>query len=217
MDLVTLKYKVNIYRRFFYWRAQCCIYIHVPKAAGTSISQSIYGRPLGHYSALKIRKTFPRLFERTFVFSFVRNPWDRVLSAYLFARKGRTETMGVRNPDQYRIPAFASFERFVLEWLPTQDIASLDFIFQPQHHFVCDGSDQLLTAYLGRVEDMQSGLTEVSARLGRTIEVGRVNSTRVAGKGYRYAYLSDRMVEAVAEVYSKDIDLFGYTFEANGG
>lgn len=185
--------------------------MHVPKVAGTSINKALYGRPLGHYSAQKIRAKFPRLYERCFVFSFVRNPWDRVLSAYRFAAKGRTEIMGVRNPSQYQIPEFGSFERFVIEWLSRREIAQLDYIFQPQHQFVTDDHGVSIVDFVGSFENINSDIAVIERRLGRAIALPRANVTSKSPE-YISAYKSQEMIDLVAQIYQEDIRMFKYEF-----
>ncbi|SEF40124.1 Sulfotransferase family protein [Alcanivorax sp. DSM 26293] len=207
------KWRLNLYRRKKFWADAGCIFIHVPKAAGTSVNHALYGRTLGHYSALEIEKTFPRLFERAFTFTLVRNPWDRALSAYRFARQGQTDSMGVLNPGQYQIPGFDSFERFVNDWLPAQDLLKTDFIFQPQSHFACDANGEIMVDFVGKVESLNKDMQIVSARLGRNISVGKSNSTRLAGTDYRSAFTSNEMIDAISTLYRNDVNKFGYCFE----
>jgi hypothetical protein len=208
-----LKEKVNIYRRYPHWSRLNCIFVHVPKAAGTSVNKALYGRTLGHYTAAEIQGKFPELYERAFTFSLVRNPWDRVLSAYRFACVGRTDSMGVHKPGQYRIPEFESFERFVCDWLPKQDVESLDYIFRPQWMFVFGESGQLMVDHLGRVEAMDETVAILSQKLGKQVLIRNENSTRVAMVDYRESYKSSSMVDVVGALYRRDIENFGYKFE----
>lgn len=205
-------HKINIYRRYRHWAKAKCIYIHVPKAAGTSINKAIYGRTLGHYRAEEIKHCFPDLFHKSYVFSIVRNPWSRALSAYQFARQGRTDSMGVNNPKQYQIPAFDSFESFLNEWLIQQNTLTLDFIFQPQSHFVCNNQDELITNYIGKVETLSDNINEISQTLQRDIIVPHANKTS-NGQKYHDFYLNQDMINIIAKIYQKDIALFGYTFD----
>ena len=65
------------------------IFVHIPKAAGTSIALSIFGELPYHYKAIDYIVFFGRkTFNQYFKFAFVRNPWDRVYSAYTYLRKG---------------------------------------------------------------------------------------------------------------------------------
>nr|WP_298248903.1 sulfotransferase family 2 domain-containing protein [uncultured Halomonas sp.] len=191
-----------------------CIFVHVPKAAGTSVNKALYGRTLGHYSATEIHNKFPGLYKKCFTFSMVRNPWDRALSAYRFATVGRTDSMGIHDPSQYQIPQFESFERFVLEWLQSQCVEELDFVFKPQWVFVCNDTRQVMVDHLGKVESMDRTVSVLSEKLKRKIVIGNENMTASRDeKGYCKAYVRQEMVEIVRSVYSADVEIFGYEFE----
>ena len=208
---MNLAYRVNLYRRYFHWKKANAIFIHVPKVAGTSINKALYGRTLGHYRAIEIANSFPRLFEQAFTFSLVRNPWSRVFSAYQFARMGQTESMGIANPKQYQLPEFETFERFVLEWLKYQDIKQLDFVFQPQYHFLTDIQGKLMINHIGKLESLDTELPLIEENLKRKLSVSHQNKTN-QGESFQAQYSNDAMIETIAELYSKDITLFGYQF-----
>jgi len=207
----SIIHQLNLYRRYPYWSKAQCVYIHIPKAAGTSINKALYGRTLGHYQALEIRKKFPQLFKKSFVFSIVRNPWSRTYSAYKFAKMGRTESMGVNNPAQYQIPEFESFEQFIFDWLMKKNIVECDYIFQPQHLFVCDKKGNIMTDFIGKVENITDDFHLISKQLGREITLPFTNKTSNIND-YKVAYRNKEMIEAVAKIYQKDIELFGYQF-----
>ncbi|CAH7388204.1 conserved hypothetical protein [Vibrio chagasii] len=209
--LYNIRYQLNLYRRYSYWKDAKCIYIHVPKAAGTSINRAIYGRTLGHYKAREISSKFPSLYENSFVFSFVRNPWSRLLSAYKFVKKGRTETMGVRNLKQYQVPEFESFERFLMEWLPKKKLNELDFIFQPQYLFLLNENRQPIVDFIGKIENFDDDIEFVEGRLGYSLDIEHHNSTKDGGC-YKDEYKNKAMINMVRELYSEDIKIFGYEF-----
>ncbi|MFV8570535.1 sulfotransferase family 2 domain-containing protein [Marinobacter sp. SBS5] len=213
MSIRVLKERINIYRRYPHWSKLKCIFVHVPKAAGTSVNKALYGRTLGHYSAAEIQSKFPELYERAYTFSLVRNPWDRVLSAYRFACVGRTDSMGVRNPGQYKIPEFESFERFVCEWLPQQKAEELDYIFRPQWMFVCDDQGEVMVEHLGRVEAMDRTAKLLQQKIGREVLIRNENATNGLKADFRSEFVKPSMVDIVETIYSKDIELFGYGFE----
>jgi hypothetical protein len=181
----------------------------VPKAAGTSINKAIYGRTLGHYRAAEIEKKFPNLYFDCFTFSFVRNPWDRLFSAYKFAKAGGTESMGVSSPEKYKIPEFESFERFVFEWFYKKDIEKEDYIFQPQWCFLCDQESNIMVDYVGKTESLEKDIQFVESKIARRLDIMRVNSTSQE-TGFEKAYTHPDMIEVVRLKYKKDINLFGY-------
>ena len=187
------------------------MFIHVPKVAGTSINHALYGRTLGHYSALEIKNKFPTLFNDSFTFSFVRNPWDRLLSAYHFAKQGRTETMGMRNSKQYKIPEFDSFESFVLEWLAHKNVDELDFVFQTQSRFLVDVNGELLPDYIGKLESIDESINYIESKINRKLHISHANKVERKGT-YRSYYISQKMVDIVHDKYRSDINLFEYNF-----
>ncbi|WP_417522232.1 hypothetical protein, partial [Marinobacter sp.] len=136
-----------------------------------------------------------------------------VLSAYRFACVGRTDSMGVHKPGQYRIPEFESFERFVCEWLPKQDIERMDYIFRPQWMFVCNGQGEVMVDHLGRLEEMDDTVAMLSEKLEKQVLIRNENSTRAAMIDYREYYKNSNMVDVVGSLYRRDIDNFEYKFE----
>ena len=75
---------------------------------------------------------------------------------------------------------------------------------------LADADGKLLSDYVGRVEDMQASYDAICARIGipnRPLE--QVNSTR---RGDYRQYYDQQLIDGVAELYRRDLDLFGYGF-----
>lgn len=207
----SLRLAMDLRRRKPWWEREGVLFIHVPKAAGTSVSKALYGRSLGHFYAADVRRAFPSAFDHWFSFSLVRNPWARLLSAYVFARTGRTESAGVYQYQRYLAdPRFHSFERFVLEWLPEADLANEDNIFREQWRYLCDEDGTVLLDHVGRVENMDDTIALLEERLGRHLVVGHSNVLG-AGNEFRQRYTKE-MIRTVGDIYARDIDLLGYDF-----
>ena len=195
---------LKLLHRYHYWKRARCIFIHIPKAAGTSINHALYKRTLGHYSIEEISNRFPKLVNSVYTFSFCRNPFDRLISAYQFVKAGRTKHMGIQNPAQYNIPEFKTFDRFVCEWLSQRNPDSLDFVFRPQSLFVCI-DDQIKVDFVGKVEDMATDIVEVENSLGRKLEIKKLNRTNK-----KRLSVSSESLNIIAKLYQKDFKLFGY-------
>lgn len=152
----------------------------------------------GHISLNEIR---PFLGEDTFSgyfkFAFIRNPFDRFISYCAFM----TRDDG----------AFERDPRGVMRHFLFKDRPIDHLLFVPQHSFITDESGGLLTDAVGRVEQMQESYDAICARLGiPTEQLEKVNTS--GRKDYR-RYYDPSLVDAVATLYRKDLDLFGYGFD----
>ena len=113
-----------------------CIFIHIPKTAGTSVSETLFGRASRHVPYFEYERANPWKFRRYFKFAFVRNPWDRLVSTYFFLHKGGMNEADRRWAAQH-IPAYPDFDTFVRDWVTPGNVRSWVH-FLPQHYFICD-------------------------------------------------------------------------------
>ena len=63
------------------------IFFHVPKAAGTSLRRALYDSKSFHIPAIRYRIADAERFSNYFKFCIVRNPWDRLLSAFRYLHR----------------------------------------------------------------------------------------------------------------------------------
>lgn len=164
----------------------------------------------------------------------MRNPWDRVHSAYL-GKRGTHHFRKVRefyNMSNRGIPTFAQFVRFIR----TQDPSQMDRHWRPFHARCATGVGQRGIGaapwdMVGRLEDgLDEYIREALWRMGARIDLPeealqkniknitlRINRSKYpAGKSHSWAYLehgSRELVDIVGEVYRMDIERFGYTFD----
>jgi hypothetical protein len=205
--------RLRAYRRSNVFRRTGVVFIHVPKAAGTSIAETVFGRFVGHFGVVDVLAACPPDVQALPRFSVVRNPWDRVVSAWTFARAGSglggSTTVRIHAARQYRVPAFERFDTFVSEWLAVRDVERLDGVFRPQSAYVTDATGELRLDHLGRLEQLAETEAWLSSVLGRKIEFGRANTS--SHEHYRSYYTSETR-RKVGEIYARDIALFGYEF-----
>jgi sulfotransferase famil protein len=201
-------------RRAKYWRRAGIVFIHVPKAAGTSFNEALYGRFIGHPHALDVRRWAPADVRALPSFSVVRNPWDRLVSAWRFARQGRgqgeTYRAGMWLPERYQGPEFETFDGFVRQWLAGRDIGKLDGVFQPQSLFLCDKEGRLLVDHVGRLEDLAPTYAFIEAKVGAMPALGQANRSGDA-IDYRTLYTPE-LAALVGRIYAEDVERFGYRF-----
>lgn len=196
-----------------------CIFVHVPKTAGVSISRELFGNLSGGHTPIATyeRVFSKRDFESFFKFAFVRNPWDRLYSAYRFLKSGGMSE-GDRRWAEQNLSGITGFSEFVTDHLRRSRILSSSH-FIPQYRFLCrPGSKQVLVDFVGRYESLDRDFRTVKQRMGLDTPGGLPHFNRgKSGAGdYRAAYTPETR-RVVADVYREDIELFHYDFEQISG
>jgi hypothetical protein len=187
------------------------IFIHIPKAAGTSIARSIYGMNVGHRKASDYIAVSDSEFKKYYRFSFVRNPWDRAISAYNFVKQGGTSLVQPLPNDIYKSSMFDTFDTFVTEWLQHQDLGKIDIVFEPQYKYIFDYNDNLLVDFVGKIENIEIDLKKVKSQINIKTELQQLNKSNRRQEGYKSHYKSET-AEIIERLYSNDIALFNYKF-----
>ena len=171
-----------------------------------------------------------------FKFAFVRNPWDRLVSWYsmvstadaaethqiLLNRKEKRRLERARRMKQtgdrlllwrYVVDNSSTFEEFVKNC--TGEIEVKPGVFYSfaynQLDYVSDGDGNLLVDFVGRFENFQNDLLEVSNRLG--IELKSVPHDNRSAHIHYSSYYTPETRMIVGERFKRDIEYFGYEFE----
>jgi chondroitin 4-sulfotransferase 11 len=198
--------KIDIIRRRSIWKKNHAIFVHVPKAAGVSVNNAIYGRPLGHFYASDIKRICPKTFNNIFTFSVVRHPVERLYSAYTFARNGGTNVMGMYKSSYYtNHPDFETFERFVNNWLSKKELAKLDGVFCPQYLYLFDKEDQLLVDKVYQLEKIENYYDEISQNIYKPFSLDHHN---ISDK--KISHITDELKDTIYQLYRKDFELLDY-------
>ena len=189
-----------------------CIFVHIPKAAGISVAMALFGNLAGgHNTARHYRVVFGRDFWRYFKFTFVRNPYTRLVSAYEFLRGGGHPAWPTNRRFRDEVLSeYRDFSDFVLRWLqPREEWPEPHF--RPQHEFLELGG-RLVMDFVGRVERIDVDFSKVCDRLGIQAQLERLNPTTTSEKQGTLGdyYVSDAVERRVRDLYAKDFELFGY-------
>lgn len=189
-----------------------CIFVHIPKAAGISINKALfdnYGG--GHKIAQKYKRIFgPLVFKKYYKFTFVRDPYTRLLSAYKFLKKGgfhlndRETVWAEENLSEFR-----SFDDFVRNWINERSIWSY-MHFKPQYYFVCDNNSNLMVDFVGKFENIEVDFEKVCQQLNVENRLQHHNKTTRENEDWK-SYYSDYSLKKVAEIYRKDFEIFNYS------
>jgi hypothetical protein len=190
-----------------------CIFIHIPKTAGVSISKSLFGNYTDHANIDWYLENYHRnTVKNYFKFAFVRNPWDRLYSAYSFLKRGGMYPVDA-NFYEKNLSHLSSFEEFIMDWLDDRTMESFPH-FIPQYKFLTSKSDQnlLLMNFIGRFENIEKDFQYVCRILHfKKKELLKENITDGISEKYFEMY-SNEMKRKVQELYEKDIEFFKYSF-----
>ena len=224
-------------------RQHQCLFVHVPKSAGQSIEQFFMDRlgldwetgraevlmgdnpdrsrgtqKLAHLSAFEyVHDGFVDAdeFESLFKFTFVRNPYERLVSEYRY-----------RNYFHHH-----SFSDFVHNKLPRPGWDDKYRHVMSQYEMLHDLHGRLLVDFVGRFESLQQDFDTVCRRLGiEDSELPHRNPSNKKSRNLKrrfrnflfrngendkrhYTEFYDEHTRAtVTELYRKDIETFGYRF-----
>tara|TARA_Y100000310_G_C20552192_1_gene748657 strand:+ start:306 stop:866 length:561 start_codon:yes stop_codon:yes gene_type:complete len=177
-----------------------CIFIHVPKTGGNSI-KTILGLHRHLHSPASHKPE--ELLSEYFSFSFVRNPWDRLVSSYVYLKNGGMGSKLDMDAKEKYIDNFKTFKDFVLNidqtGLPNQQHLR-------QQTFWIDRE----LDFIGKFENLQQDFNKVCDKLD--ILKQELPHTNKTNHKHYTEYYDDETRQIVAEKYAKDIEYFGYEF-----
>jgi hypothetical protein len=196
------------------------IFVHIPKAAGSSISaalkESATRKPWARKAGTK-HETMAEFFERTgamesgpegqeipdyrsyFKFAFVRNPWERMASLYCYLHQTKYEG---------EIRALGSFSKFV-EAAASHAVPWIEGLhsIRPQSDFVTAQDGSPLVDAIGCHETLASDFQKICLKLGITAELPHRNRSEQPPCDVEY---DEAARAAVGRLYAADIERFGY-------
>lgn len=234
-----------------------CVFVHVPKAAGQSVEsvfveragltwenrESLLLRPnadprmgpprLAHLMAqeyVELGHMTAEQFKQYFTFSFVRNPWARLVSEYNYRR-----LLGDKNFQ-------CSFKTFLFKRFPTPESDNHNLVNDyyrhiiPQWKFLYDQEGNQLVDFIGKFETLQQDFNTVCQQLNideillphknKTLPSGikqrselkikqmlaKMGFSSFAPQRHYSCYYDDESKAFVEHFYQKDIELFDYQF-----
>jgi len=220
-----------------------CIFVHIPKTAGQSIEyfflklanltwetraplllrynpDPLLGpESLAHLTAseyIDCGHITPNVFNSYYKFSFVRNPWDRLVSEYKYREHSKNY----------------SFKKFLFKHLPEPGPSDDYRHIIPQYDFLFDPNGNQLVDFIGKFEKLQEDFDIVCQILGiKESKLLHINQSKLSShrfiyykklfsllnrnisnkKNYTDFYDNDSL-EFVSRMYEKDIKTFAYTF-----
>lgn len=185
------------------------IYKHIPRTAGTSLKEILPEGTfiLGHdyygegYKHLHLHME-PYL--KRFVLSFVRNPYDRAVSAFFYLNSGGNNPLDEIEKEKYIAQYHSDFNAFVENAFPW---------IRDQIHFISQWAwiyrnNIRLCNYVGKFETINDDLQELSKIIPlKSIELPERNK---AEHSHYEDYYTAKTKKIIYDNYRDDFKLFGY-------
>ena len=200
------------------------ILIHVPKAAGNSIKM-VYEKDgliawshnlrKSNYTRFpdsrlaKLTNRFYFLFKHFyFTFAVIRNPWDRVFSAYKYLSKGGNCQEDQDDCNKY-IVDYKDFKDFVRHGLSNASKTQIHFI--PQTFWFCDNNNNVLVNEVIKLDNLEESLAKIMRRFNKNhYKLPVANKSN--SLDYRQFY-NEETIAIVKGIYKQEIELFNFNFE----
>ncbi|WP_111498264.1 MULTISPECIES: sulfotransferase family 2 domain-containing protein [Marinobacter] len=186
------------------------IFVHIPKAAGTAIHESLFGRVsgLGHASAEKYMKIYGlAAYNAKFKFTFVRNPYDRFVSAYQYLAAGGNNSYD-RSFSERKMAGFNDFEDFVINGFDKDPEIRKFFHFRKQVDFITVGG-QLCVDFVGRYENLEKDFKYIASFIGEGKDLRESNRT-ANRQPYQSFYDNEQVRRIVHDYYRDDFETLDY-------
>lgn len=187
------------------------IFIHIPKNGGTSVCDALgMGKSL-HYTYKWYDKNYPDEWEDWFKFTIVRNPWDRLVSCYEYAKAEKSYWHNNVGEELTPHPDFELIKRISFK-------ETVDILYKyrghrilkhagwlPQVHWLWDDSikKEFIVDKIYRIEDLSSLEKKFN------IKLKKINVTKK--KPYK-EYYTPELIDKVSQIYEQDIKTLKYEF-----
>jgi hypothetical protein len=188
------------------------IFLHIPKTGGTTIKELFGIRQLDdpdpsivpspqHLTSRQLRERLgDGKFEAYYKFTFVRNPWARMVSDYFWRQQ---------LPKKRPVLPFAEFVQNAQRIVESGSFYEQEFgdHFIPQTQYTVDVDEVF------RFEAFEDGLRAVAVRLG--LEIGPIPPKPGKPHDRYWTYYDEQSRATVFDTYRDEIEEFGYTFGAS--
>lgn len=194
------------------------VFVHIPKTAGSSIEKKfniygvdnngendiictdiMFGKNYQHSTYNQILERSPKDVSDYFSFSFVRNPWSKMVSEFFWRKPWDKEIQGF---------TFNQFVDRVCDFDLNHPKMCPHFIEQSK--FILNKKDEKIIDFVGKAENFESDFNLICVKLNvKNNNLDKVNTTK--HKDYLH-YYDKQSINKIKEKYRRDIEYFSYEF-----
>lgn len=188
-----------------------CIFIHIAKTGGTSIRKVLGKDDKTSHATVKeyIEMLGKGKYERMFSFTIVRNPWDKMVSAY---------TMPRGKPENFTADHKAAVTMGFNEWLAYLEkqirenkmMRSHVRSYTNQLDMLINHEGNVEVDCIGRFERLLEDWEHISTFINHRVPLPKLAESK--GRKLYQDYYSQEGIEIVSRLFEKDLDFFGYEF-----
>jgi len=193
------------------------IFVHIYKCGGTSLRKLFYDNlpvtefGLSHATAKELKKSFYDCqgyfyFHTAYKFTFVRNPFDWVVSLYEFIRGNEAH----ENYEEIKDMNFEEFCQWNVDAIQSKK-QNINGKLNTMTEFLYDDDGNLLVDFVGRLENIEEDINVITKRLNMPkINMPKMNTSK--RKPNYSDYYNDESRRIVEEGFAEDLKNFNYQF-----
>ena len=193
------------------------IFIHVAKCGGSSLSSFSWNKGNGHKTYRNYEQELCDI-NQYFVWSFVRNPWQRAVSAYEDCPELHEFISDFRSYVNILYKNRSVFNKNSISenmgLIPEIPIGRIHF--WPAHLCLKNKNGELKADFVGKLENIESDFEKVCKKLKVNFVIPPKRNKREGKKGRKNSFYKDlyddSLINQIGEIYEKDISLFDYSY-----
>jgi len=176
------------------------IFVHIIKTAGSSIETALGLKTQDHRTAKKyIDQNESDIFKEMNSFTVIRNPWDKMVSQYLYSRNKINHKFNAGRQ---------SFEDFLISAANGSRVTAYPFQHLP---YITNYQNDIVVKDFIRFENLQEDFNGLCKKINiEATELPHKNKTHRAN--YKF-YYNNYTKNLVADMFKRDLDLFDYKFD----
>ena len=193
----------NLYQRKLREIDQSLIFIHIPKTGGRALAKAyrVNNTPdvewlnVMHTPAHRVKERFPEGFEKGFVFTIIRNPIARFLSACKYNKV--TDKKDIETLSELMVNGS-------IDYVSKFNLLHIEHFFT-QSNFVKDHEGNVIVDYIGIYEGLSTvigRLKEEGLDLTNDFEVKTGDSNKWGSK------LTKKAIANIKQIYAEDFELY---------
>ena len=180
------------------------LFIHVPKTGGNAIKNTQLFKDSIYFYHASIRNVMEWGKKYRASYAIVRNPYDRLVSAFFYLQDGgeknKWDINSMKKQQKYR-NNFIEFVKNLSEFMD-------DIHYKPQYTFLTDKNNELKVDHILKQESLNNDYMKLQQLYGYSpVPLNKVNTSK--HEDYTH-YYDDETRRIVQEVYRKDFELLNY-------